>query len=498
MKKVIIAALLVSGFFCLLLKSTYARSKAIEVDFFAMSQCPFATQAENTFIEIKKQLKDKLNFNLYFIADENKGKFRSLHGQAEVEENIRQLIIKKHFPENFFDYLKSRNTDYRSSEWKSHSVLAGLEPKEVEELVKKEGERIFRENIKKARELEVKASPVIFINGEKYEGSRSFPSLFIALRERFSWRERKRLPWASLPRCFSDADCIKTGETGRCLLPATKQAKCSFEKLLDVNLTVVHNNKFNPKIIDIWKRAMPDLIVKKVAHNSPEGKKMVQELGFDVLPIYTLSKSAEQIKDFAFYKRNGMLIEKGDRYILNPDIIGINYYIKREKEDNNLKLFTMSACPFGTEAENEILSLAEEKDIKVEIYYIAFYDEKKGWESLHGLSEAEENIRQLCVRKYYPEKYFDYILERNENIKSSFWEKAAINVGVDDKKIQQCQYDEGKELLKQNAKLAQELKINASPTILWENNKRFNELGELKDSVEIFKNVKIKQRGRCQ
>jgi len=492
--------LLLSSFLFFLLSSiAYAEFKPVEIDLFVMSQCPFAVQVENTFLQIKEQMKKNLNINLYFIAQEQEGKFKSLHGKKEVEEDMRQLIIHKYFPRRFFRYLRSRNTDYRGQDWQKHAIFAGLNPQKIEYLVKKEGRELLRENIKRAQKLHIFSSPTIFINGERYEGSYSLPSLIIAIREKLSEQEKRSFPWKNLPRCFSDEDCHKKGKRGRCLSAGTSGARCVFSPLSPVTLTILSNKDFDSRVIEEWRRVVPSLRVKKLSYNSQEGKEVLKELGLDVLPVYILSKSVEELDNFQFYKARGLLIQKGEKYILNPQSVEINYYPYRKRKKKNLKLFVMSKCPFGIEAENEILPLARKRKVEVEIYYIASYNkQRKEWESLHGTAEAEEDMRQLCIKKYFPEKYFDYILLRNKNVHSSLWEKVARKVGIDDEKIRECQYNQGEELLRKNSKFSEELGINASPTILWENTRRFNNLKEFKDNVEMFKDIRVKYPGRCR
>ncbi|MBU4246166.1 MAG: GILT family protein, partial [Nanoarchaeota archaeon] len=67
------------------------------VQLFVMSQCPYGVQAENAIKPVLDTLKDKISFELRFIANQKAdGTFSSLHGQAEVDENVRQLCAAKY------------------------------------------------------------------------------------------------------------------------------------------------------------------------------------------------------------------------------------------------------------------------------------------------------------------------------------------------------------------------------------------------------------------
>jgi len=96
------------------------KSDVPKVQLFVMSQCPYGVQAENAIKPVLDALKDKISFELRFIANsDGKGGFTSLHGQAEVDENIRQVCAAKYAPDTYMDYVICRNKNYRSTEWES-------------------------------------------------------------------------------------------------------------------------------------------------------------------------------------------------------------------------------------------------------------------------------------------------------------------------------------------------------------------------------------------
>jgi len=137
--------------------SPYSTSKTL-VELFVMSQCPYGIEAEKAIIPALKEFQDQVDFYLYFIADEadekaldgsfeedvenfvspegmemelcrgeaiyEGGRFKSLHGQAEIDENIRQAIIAKYYPQRFLDYLLYRAENYQENEWEQAAVSA--------------------------------------------------------------------------------------------------------------------------------------------------------------------------------------------------------------------------------------------------------------------------------------------------------------------------------------------------------------------------------------
>ena len=148
-------------------------SDKVKLDLFVMSQCPFAVKAEKAIAPIFEEFGEQIDFKMYFIARETPdGGFRSLHGQPEVEEDIRQVVMAKYYPNKYFYYVVTRAGDYQSDEWEPHAIDLGMDVKRVKKIAcSAEGERLFRENLKKASELGISASPTVLIDDERYGGT---------------------------------------------------------------------------------------------------------------------------------------------------------------------------------------------------------------------------------------------------------------------------------------------------------------------------------------
>ena len=136
-----------------------------------------------------------------------------------------------------------------------------------------------------------------------------------------------------------------------------------------------------------------------------------------------------------------------------------------------MEIFVMSQCPYGVMAENLVLEgqkagVPAAKDVRIR--YIVDYSDANGFNSLHGSGEWEEDVRQLLIAKYYPAKLWKYLEIRNKDYRSSHWDKAMEDAGINPKKIMKKFDTEGLELLKQEAAYAKEYGVNASPTFLWE------------------------------
>ncbi len=79
------------------------------VELFVMSYCPYGTQSEKGIIPAVEALGDKVDFKLRFV-------YYAMHGQKELNENLRQYCIQKEQPSKLLDYLKCflESGDYSS------------------------------------------------------------------------------------------------------------------------------------------------------------------------------------------------------------------------------------------------------------------------------------------------------------------------------------------------------------------------------------------------
>jgi len=151
-----------------------------------------------------------------------------------------------------------------------------------------------------------------------------------------------------------------------------------------------------------------------------------------------------------------------------------------DSEKPTVELFVMSFCPYGQQAENNIVSAIElfEDSIEFEPHFIVNVDNNSVG-SLHGTKEADEDMRQACIWKYYPETFWDYVMYVNENIPldniNEQWTEAAEAVDLDVESIETCVEQEGLELMQAESDLADELGVTGSPTLLINGEKYFGE-----------------------
>lgn len=140
------------------------------------------------------------------------------------------------------------------------------------------------------------------------------------------------------------------------------------------------------------------------------------------------------------------------------------------KDAVKIDLYVMSKCPYGVQAEDGLKPAYDKlkNNINLSINYIADEDGKGGFTSLHGETEVQGNIVQLCAKKYDADKYFDLIACQNKDYSNipANWESCAKEIKLANiDKVKTCYAgEEGKNLLRENIKLAKAAQVSGSPT----------------------------------
>ncbi len=152
-----------------------------------------------------------------------------------------------------------------------------------------------------------------------------------------------------------------------------------------------------------------------------------------------------------------------------------------DAERPEVDLYVMSFCPFGKQAEDAmepvIGLLGDKADIKIRFIANVQGDDVESVQSLHGIEEAKEDLRQICVMKNYDqETFWSYLNEINENCFSIYrdsekmdacWKEAAEKFDIDIEKIETCAYgSEGLDLLKADGELTEQYGVSGSPTLI--------------------------------
>ena len=151
-----------------------------EVELFVMSYCPYGVQAEQELLPFFEKYEDRIDFKLRFIVNEKDAStentsgeiaFTSLHGEPELIENKRQMVIAELYPDKLFDYLLCR-ADHLQEAWVDCANDVELDVGRIAEAV--EAKKITKqllEEVQRTKELSVRGSPTLVIDGRIIDGN---------------------------------------------------------------------------------------------------------------------------------------------------------------------------------------------------------------------------------------------------------------------------------------------------------------------------------------
>lgn len=135
-----------------------------------------------------------------------------------------------------------------------------------------------------------------------------------------------------------------------------------------------------------------------------------------------------------------------------------------------VKLFVMSFCPFGNQAEDTMLPvynlLKDKVDWKIHYIVSVSNDEVN---SLHGQKEVDQNEREACVLQDSGlAKWWLFTTYVNNKCGSdgSCWEDAAQSSGLDSSAIESCVSERGLSLMKEEAAATEADGATGSPTMM--------------------------------
>jgi len=486
----------------------------VTLDLFVMSKCPYGTTAETQIYNLISQhpeLAEQIDVQIHYILDydSESESFRSLHGQKEVDENIRQIIIMKYFPEKFWCYLSSRNSHFGDTLWESDVEICGINKKKLTKYIKKKGYTLAIDEAHLTDSLNIDASPTILINGIKIrDWMGDFPTLYTILNNSLVSK-------VSEMKCRSDVECPpKTGYITSCV-----DGKCQYRKAPLVTLTAIVPDtiKYGSSsfgLIRFLENEIGNIKTIYIPYGDEKSEEIISKLNDDIKPEfqaksshYSVSKGSEKpiteinslpvyiisnsIKQYPAFKKFGSYMLPcrfdGDSiYIADPNTYPSGAILDRVEREGKIDIFVMAKCPFSKALE-ESLFVKNFVDLNIDnikLHYVVKYNDTTGkFDAFHGRSEITESKRQIIIQKYFPEKFWDYIHCYNISANND----SCISItGLKSDEIGKLISKYSDTMLKNNAKLCKELNIHSTPTVMLNNRYILRNSNDIKKHFNIL------------
>jgi hypothetical protein len=400
---------------------------------------------------------DGASLKVYPLVTKNAdGTFSARRGEGEYAESLRLSVVLKSYPGKLLNYLNARSLSPSADGWRDAALFAGINPDELEKRASSEGVLALAAAHKRSSEAGA-SETALFLAGRRYEGSQRLMPLYEAVNASLPAAKRAPLPAGYTPK-------PKLPPPGFWVVVSSGIAK-------------------NDALVGVFDRYFEGIKPAVLDYASADRAARFPSLEF--VPSYILSATPEAKARLEAEIKSGIFKETGG-YLVYEDRQRRGLYAGRPEKKNTLEIFVMSQCPFGVLAENAVLDAEKNKllpeGLKVEIHFIgeAVKDDKGAWNfsSLHGQAEWEENARQILIAKKFPDKFNAYLLERNKEINSPDWRKAAAAAGIDDVMVT-AGFEESKELLAANFTATGALGISTSPSFMVNGQDFMVGLGEL-------------------
>lgn len=142
----------------------------------------------------------------------------------------------------------------------------------------------------------------------------------------------------------------------------------------------------------------------------------------------------------------------------------------KKAENPNITAFVVANCPYGLQMQRAFkLAITEQPDLasSLTVRYIGAVENGK-ITAMHGDQEAQENLKQICVREEQKEKYWPYVGCYMQEGKT---EECLASAGVNVANLNACTSDAGRGLKYAQADfdLANKYSVSSSPTLLANN-----------------------------
>lgn len=167
------------------------KMKEVNVELFVMSFCPYGNQAEEIIPQIKEKFGDRVRIiPHYIITDLGNNQFRSLHGDQELHQDVREVCVYKLFGEdawlNFVLAInKSCSASNADSCWENVARDLNLDVDAIKECYDNEFASIASEEARISQLKGVTGSPTTLIGGWYRADIRdpNFPALLCSFME---------------------------------------------------------------------------------------------------------------------------------------------------------------------------------------------------------------------------------------------------------------------------------------------------------------------------
>ncbi len=491
---------------------------------FIVSRCPFGLQMQRIMAEITSKLPQAKDYlKVRYIGSVSNNTITSMHGDEEAQENLRQICIREEQGSKYWDYVSCYMKEGNSTEClKSSSVDEGMLNACVKDSSR--GLAYAQKDFDLANKFNISGSPTLTLNN-KIASEFDFATNTTNGRSPEALKELLCCGFKDKPS-FCSAQLNKTqaitmfqvnaptttaaaeqnpGKIIPLINPGLKnpaQAMLITDATIDSAVSEYrpllvlvgftdscgYCRLFNVTISDLASELQGQIAFGMIdTHKNNETKAKYNITGVPTALIFKDGKMVDKIigntdksnvvaklkeiePSLNTSKVKTAKTASAQKAPAKPKLTPEQVCVNMTKSDQPLlQAFVVSKCPFGLQVQRimaNIINESKDSEKYLKVMYIGSLDRDNNTiKSMHGAAEAQENLRQICVREEQPGKYWDYVRCYMRQGKSADCQKS---VSLDVDKLNACTNDSARGLAyaQKDFDLANKFKITGSPTML--------------------------------
>ena len=146
-------------------------------ELFVMSFCPYGNEAEDLIKPVIDLLGNKINLTLHYIITKTNSTYSSLHGDQELNQDVRELCVAKYQKDKFWAFVEAINKNCTAQNadscWEKTAGDLGINTQKIKDCQSSEGNSLLDAEIQLTNQYQVTGSPQLFVNGVEDKGDRT-------------------------------------------------------------------------------------------------------------------------------------------------------------------------------------------------------------------------------------------------------------------------------------------------------------------------------------
>jgi hypothetical protein len=406
-------------------------------DLYLMAQCPYGRSALKEFTAFIRHSHSGSVFpRVWFIGTAaGMDSLVSLHGPAEVREELTWLAIKHTAPAMWQDFLYVRSHHEVTTDTLIQQM--GIDTAGLQRWIRLHGRAALRRHYQRSTRLGVSASPTLLVNNTAVTGPVRYPHMARLACEHDALSASM---CDSLPSCLSDEDCRKDGMVGECVQTDTGDGECVYTPAQPCTLTVItapeavmHPEK---QVMAFSRRLFPGLSVREISYTAPDAHALLSAANIDALPWYRFGPNlAHTVR---FEQARPSLVRSEGGFVFDSGAVAHTFFYTRTAAPGTLTIAMDPLFSRVGDVVHAIRGLGQ--DTMVQAHAGTLVIQPLGLARAHGsthASEERENIRERIARRwcalqtYYPDAWEIYLRSHASDPDTAAWDGFLDSAGID-------------------------------------------------------------------